>query len=128
MTAQHGQTATLTHTVTSSDTALAAGSGDLEVLATPVLLAWCEAASCAALEVDEGSTSVGTRIELEHLAASAVGSSISTTATITHVDGPLIKFQVVAVDQAQRLVANGEIRRVIVDRDRFLDRLLRVEE
>ena len=64
------RSATLAFTVTEDDTAAALGSGSLPVLATPRLLAWCEAATCAALEptLPEGSTSVGTRISLEHLA------------------------------------------------------------
>ena len=67
---------TLTFTVTEADTAIAVGSGSLPVLGTPRLLAWCEAATCAAIEaaLPEGGTSVGTRITLEHLAASPVGA------------------------------------------------------
>ena len=67
--------ATLIFTVTSEDTAVAVGSGSLEVLGTPRLLAWCEAATCEALasSLGEGETSVGTRVTMEHTAASAVG-------------------------------------------------------
>ena len=62
--------ATLGFTVTDADTAAAVGSGSLPVLGTPRLLAWCEAATCAAIDptLPEGSTSVGTRVELEHRA------------------------------------------------------------
>ena len=58
----------LSFTVTDADTAAAVGSGSLPVLGTPRLLAWCEAATCAAIDptLPEGSTSVGTRVELEH--------------------------------------------------------------
>ena len=66
--------ATLTFTVGPDDTALAVGSGSLEVLGTPRLLAWLEAATCAALELADGETSVGTRVELEHQAPSPVGA------------------------------------------------------
>ena len=115
--------ASITHTVTPADTARAVGSGDLEVLATPRLLAWCEEATCAALDLSPGQTSVGTRIELEHLAATAVGSEVTATATVIYEDGRLLRFQVVAQDAAGTLLATGEVRRVIVDRERFLSRI-----
>ena len=90
--------ATLTFTVTDDDTAAAVGSGSLPVLGTPRLLAWCEAATCAALEptLAPGSTSVGTRISLEHLAASAVGQEVEVSASTTYVDGRLHRFTVSA--------------------------------
>lgn len=90
--------ATLTFTVTDDDTAAAVGSGSLPVLGTPRLLAWCEAATCSALEptLPEGSTSVGTRIELEHVAASAVGQQVEVTASASYVDGRLHRFTVAA--------------------------------
>ena len=70
-----GDSATLEFTVTDDDTALSLGSGNLEVLATPRLLAWCEAATCSAVEgaLADEQTSVGTRVQLEHVGASAVG-------------------------------------------------------
>jgi predicted thioesterase len=116
-------TSAVTHTVTDSDTASALGSGDLDVLGTPRLVAWCEEATCAALDLDDATTSVGTRIELEHLAASAVGSVVTATATVIHRDGRLVRFQVVAHDDDGTVLASGEVRRVLVDRDRFLSRL-----
>src|SRR3954454_7203085 len=69
---------TLTFSVTDADTAEALGSGSLPVLGTPRLLAWCEAATCAAIEPElgEGETSVGTRVELEHTRGSRVGVGI----------------------------------------------------
>ena len=120
-------TATLTFTVSDDDTAAAVGSGDLPVLGTPRLLAWCEAATCAAVadELDDASTSVGTRVTLEHLAASAVGEGISVTATVTHRDGRLLRFEVVAVDSREQTVGHGEVTRVVVGRDRFMARLAR---
>ena len=115
--------ASITHTVTDADTALAVGSGDLPVLGTPVVLAWCEEATCAALELTADQTSVGTRVDLEHLAASPVGTEVTATATVIHTDGRLVRFQVAALDGAGTLIASGEIRRVIVDRERFMSRI-----
>lgn len=117
------ETASITHTVSSADTARALGSGDLDVLATPRLLAWCEEATCAALDLSPAQTSVGTRIELEHLAASVVGTVVTATATVIYQDGRLLRFQIVAQDTAGTLLATGEVRRVIVDRERFLSRI-----
>jgi fluoroacetyl-CoA thioesterase len=119
-----GLSAELAFTVTDGDTAQALGSGDLPVLGTPRLLAWCEAATCAALAVElrEGETSVGTRITLEHLAPSPVGRELVVTASVAHVDGRLVRFTVAATD-AGKLVGSGEVTRVVVDTDRFLHRL-----
>jgi fluoroacetyl-CoA thioesterase len=118
-------TATRTFSVTDGDTAAALGSGDLAVLATPRLLAWCEAVTCAAIaeELDPARTSVGTRVSLEHRAASTVGEEVTVTATAAYRDGRLIRFEVVAVDSSEAVVGHGEVTRVVVDRDRFLARL-----
>jgi fluoroacetyl-CoA thioesterase len=122
---------TLTFTVTPEDTAAAVGSGSLPVLGTPRLLAWCEAATCAAIEptLPAGSTSVGTRVELEHQGASAVGQQVEVTASATYVDGRLHRFTVAARNvladggAGGKVVATGEITRVVVDAERFLSRL-----
>ncbi len=121
--------ATLTFTVTDADTAAAVGSGSLPVLGTPRLLAWCEAATCAAIDptLDDGSTSVGTRVTLEHLAASPVGQQVEVTASSAYVDGRLHRFTVGARHlggtQDGKVIGSGEITRVVVDAERFLARL-----
>jgi predicted thioesterase len=117
------RTASVTHTVGDADTASALGSGDLDVLGTPRLVAWCEEATCAALDLDPASTSVGTRVDVEHLAPSLVGAEVTATATLVHEDGRLLRFQVVAHDANGTLIGSGEIRRVVVDRERFLARV-----
>lgn len=119
------RSASVTHTVGDADTAAALGSGDLPVLATPRVLAWLEAATCAALDLDDGRTSVGTRVEVEHIAASPVGATITATADLVHEDGRLLRFRVAAHDGHGTLVAHGEVRRVVVDRARFLGRVPR---
>lgn len=122
MTDPSGQ-ATVTHTVGPEHTARAVGSGDLDVLGTPVVLAWLEAATCAALDLEPSQTSVGTRVEVQHLAASAVGATITATASVTQRDGRLVIFDVAARDQNEVLVASGQVRRIVVDRERFLSRV-----
>jgi fluoroacetyl-CoA thioesterase len=113
--------------VTVDDTAIALGSGDVAVLATPRLLAWLEAATCAAASraglLGDGRTSVGTRVSVEHLLATPVGGRVEVRADLAHRDGRLVRFSVAATDGAGRLVATGEVTRVIVDRDRFTARI-----
>jgi predicted thioesterase len=116
---------TLTFTVAEADTAEALGSGSLPVLGTPRLLAWCEAATCAAIEASlgPGETSVGTRVELEHTRASRVGVRLEVTATAVHRDGRLHRFSVLAREApAGPVVGTGEITRLVVDAERFLAR------
>jgi fluoroacetyl-CoA thioesterase len=117
--------ATLEFEVTEADTARALGSGEVDVLATPRLLAWCEAATMAALaeQMTPERTSVGSRVRLEHLGATAVGGLAVVTAELEHQDGRLVRFAVSAVDRAGRLIATGEVTRVIVDRQRFAARI-----
>ena len=119
-------TATLSFTVGAAETAAAVGSGSLPVLGTPYLLAWCEAATCAAVEpaLAPGETSVGTRVELEHTRASGVGTALEVTATPVHRDGRLHRFSVLAREVGGgRVVGTGEVTRVVVDSERFLARL-----
>jgi fluoroacetyl-CoA thioesterase len=126
---QTGDQATLEFTVTDDDTAISLGSGDLPVLATPRLLAWCEAATCAAIEAEQTveRSSVGTRVQLDHTAPSAVGATVVVTASVVHADGRLVRFEVVARQPdeggGELVVGHGEVTRVVVDRERFLSRL-----
>jgi fluoroacetyl-CoA thioesterase len=125
VTIERGLEANLTCRVTPQDCADALGSGDLPVLATPRLLSWCEAATVAALSarLPPGQTSVGTRVQLEHTRASAVGAVLTVRAHLVHVDGRLLRFEVVAEDAEAAMVGHGEVTRVLVDRERFLSRL-----
>ncbi len=117
--------ATQTFSVTEADTARALGSGSLPVLGTPRLLAWCEAVTCSAIEptLTPGSTSVGTRVMLEHLVASPVGAAVTITASDVYVDGRLVRFTVAARHDDGRLVGSGEITRVVVEAEKFLARV-----
>src|SRR5215813_12385696 len=116
-----GLRATIAAEVTDADTAQTLGSGDVPVLGTPRVLALAEAASVAALaaRLDSGMTTVGTRIELDHVAAAAVGRRVTVLATLAKVDGRRLHFDIVVRD-GQTLVAEGRIERVMVDRQRFL--------
>lgn len=111
--------------VTADDTAACLGSGDLDVLATPRLLAWCEAVACSTVadEVAADDTTVGTRVSMEHLAASPVGAQVEITATLAYVDGRLLRFEVSAAHTDGYLVGHGEVTRVTVNRERFRSRI-----
>lgn len=113
----------MAHVVTDADTAQAMGSGDVPVLATPRLIAWMEAATVQAAErfLDDGQTTVGTAIRVEHRRATLVGGRVEVTAQPpSRPAGRRLTFVVLAVDGSGAVVAAGEIDRVIVDRQRFL--------
>lgn len=116
------------HVVTVDDTASSLGSGDVPVLATPRLIAWIEAATVAACpEVGDDETSVGTRVDIEHLAASPIGASVDAVADLVHRDGRLLRFSVAAhhdVGDGPVLVARGEVTRIVVRRRPFLERTI----
>ncbi len=124
---------TLRFTVTDVDTAIALGSGDVPVLATPRLLAWMEAATVAAVSsrLDSSSTTVGVEAWMRHRRASVVGAVVEVEVTeVTEQDRGL-SFEIVArevpVAGAQgttgREIASGRVVRAIVDRGAFLGRL-----
>lgn len=113
------------YTVSDQDTAEAIGSGDVPVLGTPRLIAWLEAATCEAIlpELDPGQTSVGVSVEIEHLAASVVGSTVHVSAVMEALEGRTVSFMVNATEPGSgRKLAHGTITRAIVDRERFLAR------
>ena len=87
-------TASLVKRVGHEDSAKSLGSGDLDVLGTPRLLAWLEEATCAALDLPAGSTSVGAAVELEHLVPSAVGETITVTAAVIEQTPRRVSFSV----------------------------------
>ncbi|TMR31548.1 thioesterase [Nonomuraea zeae] len=109
-----------------SDTAKKAGSGDVPVLATPRLLALAEAATVRAIEqhLAPGETSVGTRVEMEHLAASPLGRHVQIGVELTQVEGRRLVFAFEAHDK-HTVVGRGTIERVVVDRAKFLARATR---
>jgi fluoroacetyl-CoA thioesterase len=110
--------------VTADQTAEALGSGDVAVLGTPALLALAEGACVDAIADDlpEGRTSVGTYAEIEHLKASPVGTSVQASATLIGHHGRRLEFNVL-IKQDGELVAKVRHRRVLVDRERFLEKV-----
>ncbi|MGH3357937.1 MAG: thioesterase family protein, partial [Nocardioidaceae bacterium] len=92
------------------------------------LLAWCERATCAAIEdaLAAGRTSVGTRVDAEHLAPSPVGATVSVEALLTGVEERTLSFLVEVTDQREEQLARVEVGRVVVDADRFMKRTTRM--
>jgi fluoroacetyl-CoA thioesterase len=109
--------------VTMADTALALRSGEVPVLATPRVVGLCEEASIVALagRLDATETSVGTQVELTHLAPIRVGSVVRANATLEKMEGRRLVFSVTVTDSAG-LVAAGKITRVVVNTAQFLDK------
>ncbi|MCU1353211.1 MAG: Thioesterase superfamily [Acidimicrobiales bacterium] len=118
-----GLTASVELTVTSADTAEAIGSGDVPVISTPRVVALCEQAAVNAVvgQLLPGQTSVGWRIQLDHLAPTAVGHVVVAEAKLDKIEGRRLCFSV-SVNDDRGLIAAGRVTRVVVERDRFLDR------
>lgn len=109
--------------VTASDTAAEFRSGDVDVMATPRVVALCEQAAAEALRphLGEGQTSVGFRVEITHLVPVLVGSKVRASASLERVDGKRIFFNVTVTDR-YGLVAAGRVVRVLVDTRAFMDK------
>jgi predicted thioesterase len=105
-------------------TAIAMGSGDMPVLATPAMMALMENAAMLAVasHLPEGYTTVGGHIASSHLKPSKLGDTVTATATVTHVDGKKIEFKVEA-HCGDTLLGQGTHLRFIVDRNKFMSRL-----
>jgi predicted thioesterase len=118
-----GLSATVSLEVTDADTAVAFHSGDVGVLATPRLVALAEEAAVKALDgaLTKGSTTVGYRVQVDHLAPTLPGSTVQAEATLEAVEGRRLTFRVAVTDH-RGLVAAGRITRVTVERDRFMEK------
>ena len=113
-----------THTITDADTAVALRSGEVPVLGTPRLVALMEESTVQALDgsLVEGETSVGMRIHVDHVSPAAPGVVVTAEAVLEVVEGRRLTFGATAtVDDT--VVATATIIRVVVETQRFLDRL-----
>lgn len=110
-------------TVGEADTAVAMGSGTVHVLATPRVVALCEQATCAALvgHLAEGCTTVGMRVQLDHLRPTPIGATVNAEAVLDKIEGRRLTFTVSATD-TKGLVAAGKVTRVMVEVDRFMEK------
>lgn len=110
--------------VSTANVAAAMGSGDLDVFATPAMVALMENAAMKAVAsaLPEGSTTVGALMNTSHVKPSALGDTVTATAVLTEVEGRKLTFKVRAED-SQGLIGEGTHVRYIVDRERFLSKL-----
>lgn len=121
---KEGLSGTSRTVVSDGNTAAAAGSGDMPVFSTPAMAALMENAAMNAVAhlLPEGSTTVGTRLEIDHIKASAVGAEITATAVLTAVEGRKLTFNVGARDSGG-MIGEGVHVRFVVERERFMSKL-----
>lgn len=108
-------------TVTDEVTAAAVGSGMLPVFATPSMIALMEkaAAESVAPQLDAGMTTVGTKLDVAHTAATPVGMTVRAETELTEIDGRRLIFTVHAFDDAGE-IGSGTHERFIVNAEKFL--------
>ena len=106
--------------VTEKDTASAMGSGSLQVFATPMMVAKMEESACQAIApfLEDGETTVGTALNIQHISATPVGMTVTAEAEIVAVNGREITFQVSAKDEAGT-IGNGTHKRFLVYAEKF---------
>ena len=118
---QIGITGKQTITVTEEKTAQAMGSGTLPVFATPAMIALLENTASKSVEakLDEGAGTVGTLINVKHVAATPVGMDVTCETKLVEVDRKRLVFEVKAYDAAG-VIGEGTHERFIIDNERFL--------
>jgi predicted thioesterase len=119
-----GLTFTASVVATEAHTAATLGSGDLQVFATPAMVALMENAAMLAVaaQLGEDDTTVGALMNTTHLKPSALGDTVRATATLTAVEGRKLTFDVKAED-SKGLIGEGTHVRYIVNRQKFMSKL-----
>jgi len=105
--------------VNTSNTAKSVASGTLEVFSTPMMIALMENAAINAIELPEEQSSVGTSIDIKHIAATPVGMKVWAEAEVVEVEGRKIVFKVEAYDEVEK-IGEGRHERYIIDNKKFL--------
>ena len=120
---QIGITGKQTITVTEEKTAQAMGSGTLPVFATPAMLALMEktAFMSVADKLNEGCGTVGTKVEIEHVASSPIGMKITCDSKLVAIEGRKLVFSVEAYD-AKGLIGKGTHERFIIESKKFQEK------
>ncbi|WP_018085221.1 thioesterase family protein [Desulfurispora thermophila] len=108
---------------TDQNTAIAYGSGSIRVLATPAMIGLMEEAALKSVQpyLPTGQTTVGIKVDVQHLAATPPGMQVTATAELVEVDGRRLVFKVEARDEKD-LVGRGVHERFIVQEEKFLSR------
>lgn len=120
---QPGMTAEKSEQVTDNNTAIKYGSGGVAVYATPAMIGLMEGTCLAAVDphLPEGMATVGTQLEVKHLAATPVGMTVKATATLTAVVGKKLTFTMEAFDDKEK-IGEGTHQRYIIDLAKFLQK------
>lgn len=120
---EKGMIGTATVLVTEDNTAMKVGSGLLPVFSTPSMIALLEMAACNCVQdhLEEGSSSVGTLINVKHLAATPIGMNVTATATLSEIDGRRLVFDI-EVNDDSGLIGQGTHERFIVFSEKFLSK------
>ena len=107
------------------NTAAAVGSGALEVFSTPSMIALMEKASRELVQpyLEEGQSTVGTRLEVSHVAASPIGALIHAESTLVEIDRRMLTFEVKAYADGE-LIGEGRHQRCIIYAERFMEKAL----
>lgn len=113
-----------TTSVTPQNTAAAVGSGGIEVYATPMMIGLMEMAALRLVQphLAEGETTVGTLVNVKHLAATPLGMVVRATARLDEVDGRRLRFTVEAFDEREK-IGEGLHERFVVKHEKFLARV-----
>lgn len=121
---EKGLSARSTTTATAGNTAVAMGSGDLEVFATPAMVALMENAAMRAVAaaLPEGATTVGAEMNVTHIKPSGLGAEITATAILAEAEGRKLTFNVGARD-AEGMIGEGVHVRFVVDRAKFMSKV-----
>lgn len=119
-----GMEATVEKIVTENDTAAKLGSGNIKVYATPMMIGLMENSALTAVDdkLGEGYATVGTHVDIKHLAATPVGVKVKATAKLTKVEGKKLYFEVKAYDEKKK-IGEGTHTRYIINTKEFLDRI-----
>jgi len=119
-----GKIYTVEKIVQHADSAAALGGGSVDVFATPAMILIMEEAARLVVqnELPEGHTTVGTVVNIKHLAATPVGKKVNATAKLTFVDGRRLVFEVEAADE-NGIIGKGTHERAIIDIKRFMAKL-----
>jgi predicted thioesterase len=120
---QPGSAASVERVVGERDTSAAAGTSDVQMLATPSIILFAEQAIWAALDgrLDKGTSAVEHRVEISHLAPTPVGAKVRAEAILESIEGRRLVFRISVTDE-RGLVAAGRFTRVIISKDKFLER------
>lgn len=110
--------------VRETNTAIAMGSGSLQVFATPCMVALMEQAACNAVDpcFNDSESSVGTLVNITHDAATALGKKVTATATLVEVQGRKLVFEVTAADEDKQ-IGKGRHERFIINKEKFMAKL-----